>query len=419
MSARYMSKELLYRGARVIDPFNGTDAVCDVAVKNGLFARPDDLTAPETIDVSGKVLCPGFVDVHVHLRDPGQTHKETLETGTAAAVKGGFTSILAMPNTVPPMDEPLRVREFLERAAGAPVKVYQSACFTKGRAGIEMSDLDALAQAGVPAFSDDGSTTQDAGLMRRVMSLAARLGLPVIDHCEDKSLSAGGVMHEGDVSRKLGLRGQPRSAEELIVARDIMLAAETGCRVHLQHLSSKGSIDMLRRARQQGLPVTGEATPHHILMTDNAVAEYGTNAKMAPPLRNEEDRQAILEALRDGVISVIATDHAPHTRDEKALGMEKAPFGIVGIEVAVPLCLAGLYRTGVLSLDRLVSMFTAGPRELLNLPLGAINIGERADLTLLDLEDEWTIDVDEFVSKGRNCPYNGWRCIGNVKAIRG
>ncbi|MBR6373485.1 MAG: dihydroorotase, partial [Victivallales bacterium] len=319
-----MQVDFLYKGARVIDPINGVDEIRDIAVHNGVFARVDELVEPTVVDMSGKVLCPGFMDVHVHLRDPGQLHKETLETGTAAAAAGGFTSILAMPNTTPAMDTPKSIAELMQRAASAPVRVYQSACLTKGRDGLEMSDLEALAKAGVPAFSDDGSTPQQAGLMRQIMEKAAKLGIPVIDHCEDKSLSAGGVMHAGECARRLGFKGQPRSAEELIVARDIMLAAETGCRLHLQHLSSKGSVTMLRRAKAMGIPVSGEATPHHLLLTDKAVENFGSNAKMAPPLREEEDRQALIEAICDGTISIIATDHAPHTQEEKAKGMESA-----------------------------------------------------------------------------------------------
>lgn len=409
--------DFLYKDAHVIDPVNGIDEIRDIAVHNGVFARPDELVEPTIVNVSGKVLCPGFTDVHVHLRDPGQLHKETLETGTAAAAAGGFTSILAMPNTTPPMDTPERIAEIMQRAASAPVRVYQSACLTKGRDGLEMADMEALAKAGVPAFSDDGSTPQQAGLMRLIMEMAAKLNIPVIDHCEDKSLSAGGVMHAGECAKRLGFKGQPRSAEELIVARDIMLAAETGCRLHLQHLSSKGSIAMLRRAKAMGIPVSGEATPHHLLLTDKAVEDFGSNAKMAPPLREEEDRQALIEAIGDGTISMIATDHAPHTQQEKAKGMEAAPFGIVGIEVAISLCLTELYGKGLITLQKLVSLFTAGPRELLSLPLGAMNYGEKADMTLLDLEQDYAVDTSDFLSKGRNCPYQGWRCKGKAYSI--
>ena len=253
--------------------------------------------------------------------------------------------------------------------------------------------------------------------MRKIMEVAANLNIPVIDHCEDKSLSAGGVMHAGDCAKRLGFKGQPRSAEELIVARDILLAAETGCKVHLQHLSSNGSVDMLRRARKMGIPVSGEATPHHLLLTDNAVEKFGALAKMAPPLREEQDRQALLEAVCDGTISVIATDHAPHTLEEKSHGMETAPFGIVGIEAAIPLCLTELYHKGHLALPGLVSLFTAGPRELLRLPLGAIRHGERADMTLLDLNSDFVLETSSFLSKGRNCPYDGWRCKGRAYSM--
>lgn len=410
-------KEILYRNGRVVDPVNGIDRLGDVAIKDGVFVSAADLSNPDVVDMTGKVLCPGFVDVHVHLRDPGQTHKENLATGTAAAANGGFTSILAMPNTLPAVDSVAIYEDICRRASGSPVHVLQSACITKGRAGIEMADLRALAAAGIPAFSDDGSTTQNTVVMEDAMSLAAELGVPVIDHCENTSLSKPGVMHEGKVSARLGLPGQPRAAEESIVARDIELARKTGCRVHLQHLSSAGSIAMLRQAIQEGLPVSGEATPHHLFLTDEACEKYGTNAKMAPPLREEADCLALIEALQDGTISVIATDHAPHTADEKATGWHKAPFGIVGIEAAVPLCLTGLYHKGILSLTQLVSLFTLGPRKLLNLPIGSMNIGERADITVLDLNAEFSINVNEFKSMGRNCPYDGWKCKGSAKSI--
>ena len=409
--------EILLLHARVIDPLNDFVGIREIGIKDGVFARPDELNSPLRLDMSGLVVCPGFTDVHVHLRDPGQTYKENLQSGANAAAAGGFTSILAMPNTVPAMDSPEGVMDLCTRAADLPVHVYQAACFTKGRLGQELAPLEDLASVGVPAFSDDGSTTQSEPLMEEAMRRAAALGLPIIDHCEDTSISKPGVMHRGFVSMEMGLPGQPRVAEEIVVQRDIRLSQRTGCRVHLQHLSSAGSVRMLRDARKRGIQVTGEATPHHLLLTDEACRKHGTNAKMAPPLREETDRLALLQALQDGTIGVIATDHAPHTAEEKARGWEAAPFGIVGIETAVPLCLSRLYHPGLLSLEQLVSMFTVGPRKLLNLPIGSLNIGEPADLTILDLNREHTIDVTRFRSKGQNCPYNGWECTGAVHSI--
>lgn len=408
---------LLITGARVIDPERGMDAVADVGVRNGRFVNAEELESPESperLDLTGKVLCPGFMDMHVHLRDPGQTAKESLTSGTAAAAAGGFTSVLAMPNTIPAMDIPETLRALLARTPGCPVRVLQCAAITLERAGVELTDMSALRAAGAAAFSDDGNTTQFAGIMKRAMLWARTLGVTLIDHCEDTSLSKPGVMHEGRLSRELGLPGQPRSAEENIVARDIILARETGARIHLQHLSSAGSVAMLRHARAEGVPVTGEVTPHHLFLTDEACRRYATNAKMAPPLREESDRQALVEALADGTLSAIATDHAPHTADEKARGWLKAPFGIVGIEAAVPLCLTELYHTGIVSLQRLVSLFTNGPRAVLGLPPVSLAAGETADATVLSLDDAHVIRVADFKSCGRNCPYDGWKCIGSV-----
>jgi len=407
----------LYINARVVDPVQNIDDVRPVGVKNGRFALPENLENPTVIDLAGYVLCPGFMDVHVHLRDPGQTHKETLFTAAAAAAHGGFTAVLAMPNTSPAMDSPDAVASILGRAEHAPVRVFQAVAFTKGRNGTELTDLPALKAAGAAAFSDDGSTTQSTELMRQAMTLAAKLDMAIIDHCENTALSKPGVMHRGQVSQELGLPGQPREAEEDIVARDIALCRETGCRLHLQHLSSAGSIQLLRDARAQGLPVTGEATPHHLTLTDQACKQYGVNAKMAPPLREESDRQALIQAIADGVITVIATDHAPHTAEEKAAGWTKAPFGIVGIEAAIPLCLTELYHKGRISLPTLVACFTKGPRELLKLPVGSLIPGEPADITLLEPDAEYVIHTDQFLSQGRNCPYDGWHCIGVNRPI--
>lgn len=402
-------EDIIYINARVVDPMRGLDGKMDVGVSDGLFAPPETLRSPRIVDLTGKVLCPGFTDVHVHLRYPGQTHKEDIASGTAAAANGGFTSVLAMPNTTPAVDSEEIIKDIIERSQNMPARVWQSCCITKGRLGKELADIKHI---DAPAFTDDGSTTQDENLMRRAMEIAASRRIPIIDHCENTSLSKPGVMHEGAVSKSLGLPGQPREAEESIVRRDIQLASETGCRVHLQHLSSAGSVALLRAARQRGIDISGEATPHHLFLTDEACRRFGVNAKMAPPLREESDRLALIEGLRDGTITIVATDHAPHTAEEKATGWLKAPFGIVGIETAVPLCLTELYHTGIMTLPQVVSLFTAGPRHLLNLPIGSIQQGEPADMTILDIEVPHVIDVSSFRSRGRNCPYNGWKCHG-------
>ncbi len=327
---------ILLTGARVVNTERYIDKIQNIGIENGRFNSHPARDAVR-VDCTGKVISPGFIDMHVHLRDPGQTWKETLETGTAAAAHGGFTTILAMPNTDPPMDTPERLTAFLQRAKNAPVHVLQSACITKGRAGKELADLPALAAAGAPAFTDDGSTTQDPDLMREAMKIAADLRKPIIDHCELTALSKPGVMHDGDVAKALGLPGQPYEAEEYIVLRDILLSQETGCTVHLQHLSSRRSVLAISSAVHHLLHVTGELTPHHMLLTDEACRIWGTNAKMAPPLRTERDRQCLLAFVGRPSLPVIAADHAPHTAEEKAKGWTDAPFGIVGIEASVPL----------------------------------------------------------------------------------
>ena len=410
-----MTDELLLVGARVVDPLNADDGQRDIGIRDGVIVDPATLRDPERLNLQGKVVAPGFIDLHVHLRYPGQTHKEDIRSGTAAAAAGGFTTVLAMPNTVPTVDNPTVLADVLRKAAAdGAVHVLQAGALTVGRQGEAVTDIAGLKAAGAPVVTDDGSTPQLAGVMRQAMIAAAAAGIAVIDHCEDCSLARPGVMHDGAVARELGLPGQPRSAEEVIVARDIILAAETGCRLHLQHLSSAGSVAMLRLAQQHGLPVTGEACPHHLFLTDEACRTFGVNAKMAPPLREEADRQALIDGLRDGTLCAIATDHAPHSADEKAAGWTKAPFGIIGLEAAVPLCLSELYNKGVLTLPQLIALFTVGPRKVLGLPVGSLELGATADVTILDLDAKHSISVESFASRSRNCPYDGWKCRGKV-----
>lgn len=410
-----MTDELLLVGARVVDPLNAYDGQRDIGIRDGVIVDPATLRDPERLHLQGKVVAPGFIDLHVHLRYPGQTHKEDIRSGTAAAAAGGFTTVLAMPNTVPTVDNPTVLADVLRKAAAdGAVHVLQAGALTVGRQGEAVTDIAGLKAAGAPVVTDDGSTPQLAGVMRQAMIAAAAAGIAVIDHCEDCSLARPGVMHDGAVARELGLPGQPRSAEEVIVARDIILAAETGCRLHLQHLSSAGSVAMLRLAQQHGLPVTGEACPHHLFLTDEACRTFGVNAKMAPPLREEADRQALIDGLRDGTLCAIATDHAPHSADEKAAGWTKAPFGIIGLEAAVPLCLSELYNKGVLTLPQLIALFTVGPRKVLGLPVGSLELGATADVTILDLDAKHSISVESFASRSRNCPYDGWQCRGKV-----
>ncbi len=408
----------LIKNARVIDPVQGVDEIRPLAVEDGRIAEPSKVKNPLVFDLAGKVVAPGFMDVHVHLREPGQTHKEDIVTATAAAAAGGFTTILAMPNTTPPIDTPERVREvcgwYRERGS---VNVLQAGCVTLDRAGKAISDIPGLKAAGCPAVSDDGSTPQKDELMCDIMCAAAACGIPVIDHCENTALSKPGVMHKGAISELLNLPGQPREAEISIVRRDLRLAAETGCHVHLQHISARESLELLHDALKRGVNASAELTPHHLLLTDRDCIRYGTNAKMAPPLREEADRVALIEALRSGLVTCVATDHAPHTAIEKAQDWLKAPFGITGIETVVPLLLTHLVRPGILTLSQLVSLFTKGPRELLGINRGTLTVGSPADITILDLKAEYTIQAEQLHSKSVNCPWLGWRVKGRVEGI--
>ena len=409
---------MLLRGARVVDPVNGIDAVQDLGIADGLVVPATEVQDAPSFDLSGKVVAPGFIDLHVHLREPGQTHKETIATGTAAAAAGGFTTVVAMPNTQPPIDC-LEALAHVQRriSATAAVRVLQTATLTRRRAGAEPTAAAALRRAGAVALTDDGSCVEDPSVLLKALCRARVAGIPVIEHCEDSRLAGCGVMHEGSVSRELGLPGQPASVEELAVARDVVLAREAGWGVHVQHISTAAALAQVRSAQARGVPVSAEVTPHHICLTDEACRVHGANAKMNPPLRTQEDREAIIQGLRDGSICAIATDHAPHTREEKAVGLAAAPFGIVGLETAAAICLTALYQTGVLTLSGLIAKFTAGPRRVLDLPYGSLSLGSPADVTVLDLDAEWVIDPAQFASRSVNCPYQGWECRGKVVGV--
>ncbi len=423
---------LAVRGGRIVDPANGVDIVGDVLIVDGRIAAvgPDvGQEATEAIDARGLVVAPGLVDVHCHLREPGLEHKETIETGTLAAARGGFTTVCCMPNTEPPLDSAGFIRYVRERAeAVGRVRVLVIGCVTKGRRGQELAELAELAAAGAVAFSDDGEPVADARLMRRALEYASMLGLPIIDHPEDKALSAGGVMHEGWVAARLGLRGVPAAAEEVAVARDISLAALTGGRLHLAHVSTAAALAHVRRARAAGLPVTAEVTPHHLTLTHEAVLTgtgetpgglaYDTNAKVNPPLRTAADVAACVEALADGTLDCIATDHAPHALEDKLCEFDLAAFGISGLETALALGL-GLVQAGRLSLGRLVEALTAGPARALGLDrrlpgLGTLSPGAAADLVIFDPEAEWTVEPQGLVSRGKNTPLAGRRLRGRV-----
>jgi len=408
---------LLLRGGRVIDPANGVDAVQDVLLAEGRVARVGPgLEAPagaEVLDVTGKVVCPGFVDMHVHLREPGFEYKETVATGTRAAAAGGFTAVACMANTHPVNDNGAVTDYILAKAkVEGVVRVYPIGAVTRGLRGEELAELAELAEAGCVAFSDDGRCVQSADLYRRALEYTLPFGVPVISHAEDTTLARGFAMNEGVVSTEIGLAGAPAAAEDVMVARDILLAELTGAHVHIAHLSTAGAVRLVRDGKARGVRVTAEVTPHHLVLTEDAVRTYDPNTKMAPPLRTKRDTEALVEALADGTIDCVATDHAPHALAEKEGEFDRAAFGIVGLETAVSLLLDRLVRPGLLPLATLVSRLSRDPVRLLGLPGGSLAPGAPGDVTVLDLEQAVTVDPRHFRSKSRNTPFAGWRLTG-------
>lgn len=408
---------LLIKNGRVIDPSSGTDDTLDILLEKGKIvevkARIENKEA-KVIDASRLVVAPGFIDMHVHLRDPGEEDKETLATGSKAAAKGGFTSIACMPNTNPVNDN-RGVTEYIlsEAKKKAVVNVYPVAAITKGLRGEELTDMADLAEAGAAAFSDDGHPLGDSQTMRRALEYSRLLNTLIIDHCEDRSLSGEGVMNEGYYSYLFGLRGIPCSSEEIMVARDILLAQKAEARIHIAHLSVKGAVELVKEAKKKKVKVTAEVTPHHLFLTDACLETYDTNLKVNPPLRSKEDTQALIQAVKEGVVDVFATDHAPHTADEKDVEFDIAPFGICGLETAVSLLLDRLVNKNVISLQRFIQMSSATPALLLGLEnKGKICPGADADLTILNLHKEIVVDVKAFKSKSRNNPFHGWKLRG-------
>jgi len=409
---------LLIKNGRVVDPSQSLDDRRDVLVENGRIAAIDsrieiELSAEEIFDASGLVVAPGFIDLHAHLREPGREDKETIETGTRAAAAGGFTSVCCMPNTNPVNDNAAVTRFVCERAKekGA-VNVFPIGAITVGLKGEALAEIGEMRSAGIVAISDDGHSVANSQIMRRAMEYAQDFGLPVVDHCEDPFLAAGGVMNEGYYSTLLGLKGMSRAAEEVHVARDIILAALTGARVHIAHLSTAGSLELVRQAKRRGLKVSCEVTPHHFTLTDEAVVGYDTNTKMNPPLRSLSDREALLEGIADGTVDAIATDHAPHHIDEKMLEYDRAPFGIIGLETALSLSLDRLFNSGRISLVRLVELLSTGPARVFNLDRGTLRAGAAADITIFDPNREVVVDATKFRSRSRNTPFDGWRLRG-------
>jgi dihydroorotase len=395
----------------VIDPASGFDSIADLAMENGRIAALGanlDFANAEVYDATGLVVAPGFIDIHVHLREPGIEHAETIETGARAAAAGGFTSICCMPNTVPVNDSATVTSYIVDRARKfAVTNVFPIGAITKGSAGQELAAMGSMKNAGIVAISDDGLPVMNARVMRRAMEFARSLELPVIDHCEDLNLSAGGDMHEGLTSTRLGLRGIPASSEDVMVARDILLAKSTGARFHVAHLSSANSVAMVAHAKKIGLPVTCEATPHHFAITDAEVASYDSNYKMKPPLRSSCDVEAVIEGIVSGAVDAIATDHAPHPGSEKMQEFEKCPFGILGLETALGLSLEKLVHAGRISLGAMVALFTTGPARVLRLERGTLAVGAPGDVTIFSTDVEWTYDVNQSFSKSRNSPFSG------------
>jgi dihydroorotase len=416
-------KNLLIRGARIIDPSQALDQHADIVIENGAIARfGNNLDAPpsfEMIDGRDLVLSPGWCDMHVHFREPGREDKETIETGCAAATAGGFTAACPMPNTSPAMDKREIVESVIEKSKNTMVEVYPIAAASKGREGKELSEMAELVEAGAVAFSDDGGAIATAELARRAMEYANMLGVPIIEHAEEASLDDRGAMNEGVYSTKLGLPGMPAVAEDIIVARDILLAEYTGARVHIAHLSSARSVDLIRWAKQRGIQITCEVTPHHFTLTDETVSlsGYDTNTKMNPPLRSQNDVAAVIAGLQDGTIDVIATDHAPHSIEEKEAEYTAAPFGIVGLETALGLILTRLVKSNLLSLADAIAKVTTAPRRILNLPVVQIKEGRPANFVLFSPTKAWQVNKTKFYSKSRNTPFHGWDLTGKVFAV--
>ena len=398
------------KNGRVVDPANGVDEIRDLCIDAGKIVASAD---GEVIDATGKLVVPGLIDMHVHLREPGRSDKETIETGTRCAARGGFTSVVCMPNTTPAADNTGTIA-FI-RQHPALVNVFPTGAITKELKGEELAPIGSLKKAGIVAITDDGHCVQNNELMRRAVEYAKMFDLPVLDHCQDYNLVADGVMHEGHWSTALGLRGWPASGEDIIVARNILLAELADWHIHCQHISSTRSVQLIREAKKRGVKISAEACPHHFTLTDECVKNYDTNFKMNPPLRTEHDRQALLEGLADGTIEIIASDHAPHCNYEKEVEFDVAPFGIIGLETELALSLE-LVRKKVLTLPALIEKFTTKPAALLRLKKGTLSLGADADVTIIDPDMEWKFDVMQSASKSRNSPFHGWQLRG--KAVR-
>ncbi len=413
---------ILLKGGHLVDPASKFDALADVVLRDGRveeIAEPGKVksAADETLDVTGLIVAPGFIDLHVHLREPGQTHKESIATGTAAAAAGGFTSVCAMPNTRPINDSPAVTRWMQDEERGAVVNVFPIAAATLGSLGVKLSDYRELKEAGAVALSDDGKPILDDHIMREALAMAAKVGLPVIQHAEDTKISGGNPMNEGVTSFKLGLRGQPAASEWQMVERDIRLTSQEGGRLHVAHVSTAKSLEMVRLGRASQVDVTTEVTPHHFLFTEESCSNYDTRYKMSPPLRSAADRDAMVAALVDGTIDAVATDHAPHALFEKEVEFDKAAFGITGLEIALAATITVLHHTSKVSLTRVVELLSANPAKIMGLSgRGTLTQGAVADVTIFDPKRLWTYQVEKTRSRSRNCPYDGMHFYGKVRA---
>ena len=409
----------LLKNGRVVDPANGRDAVMDVLIgEDGLIAQVGpDLHADTNVtlvDCTGKVTAPGLIDMHVHLRVPGQEYKEDVASGTAAAANGGFTAIACQPNTSPPIDHASIVRDIHRQSENASARVHVIGAVSKGLLNTELSEMADLKDAGIVGIGDDAFPVGNSGFLRRAMEYCGMLDLPYIAHCEDKDLTGDGVMNEGYVSTVLGLRGIPRSAENVGTARNILLAMATGCRLHILHVSTKESVEIIRHAKQFGAPITAETCPQYVALTDEVCYEYNTNAKMSPPLRTKADQEAIIAGLRDGTIDAIATDHAPHAPHEKEQEFARAPFGMLGLETCLGLVITHLVKPGILTLSQMVEKMALAPARILGVPGGTLSVGSPADITVFDPDAEWTVDISQFKSKSRNSVLQGVTLTGRA-----
>jgi dihydroorotase len=404
----------------VIDPSQGIDQVTDLVIRNGKILQVGDWNGPadEVIDVTGLIVAPGLVDMHVHFREPGDEQSETVASGAAAALAGGFTSVACMPNTEPALDT-REAAEFvyLQADRARYARVYPVGAVTKGRAGKELSEMGQLVEGGAVAFSDDGFPVESAEIMRRALQYARMFDKPILNHPEVRDLTQGGVMHEGFVSMRLGLPGMPAVAEEIMVARDVLLAADTDGKLHLQHLSTAGSVELVRVAKRKGIYVTAEVCPHHLALTDEWMSSFDSNFKMNPPLRTRRDVEALIEGLVDGTIDVIASDHAPHAPARKELELDRAPFGVIGLETTLPICILTLIEPGYLSWSELIAKLTTNPARILSIPGGTLRPGTDADVTVIHPSVEWTIQPEKFRSRSRNCPFAGWHVHGRAEMV--